>query len=101
MFRFMVAAGAAMVMGTAALAGPQHLDIIYEQCGVQLNKPPATCNCISDSAGVQLNENQQAFMAAQVTGNGAEIGRTQQLLSPNEAIDVMTFMTTAIEACGG
>ena len=84
-----------------AVAGQEHLDIIYEQCGIQLNKPPAVCSCMSENAGTRLNENQQAFMAAQVTANGAEIQRIQALMSQDEAMVVMQFMTTAIAACGG
>lgn len=84
-----------------AVAGPQHLQIINQQCGTQLGKPPAVCNCMSQRAGSQLSENQQAFMAAQVTGNAPEIGRTQATLSANDALGVMQFMTTIIAACGG
>jgi hypothetical protein len=63
-----------------ALAGQADLAIIHDQCGVQLNQPPPVCDCIASSASVKLNENQQAFMAAQITSNGPEIGRTQALL---------------------
>lgn len=84
-----------------AVAGPQHLQIIGQQCAAQLGKPPAVCSCMSQRAGAQLSENQQAFMAAQVTGNGPEIGRTQALLGANDALGVMQFMTTIITACGG
>jgi hypothetical protein len=86
---------------TPALAGQAELAIIHDQCGVQLNQPPPVCDCIASSAGVQLNDDQQAFMAAQVTANAPEIARTQALLDQNEAMGVAQFMTTAIGACGG
>jgi hypothetical protein len=84
-----------------ALAGQADLAIIHDQCGVQLNQPPPVCDCIASSASVKLNENQQAFMAAQITSNGPEIGRTQALLDQNQALGVAEFMTTVIAACGG
>lgn len=97
-----LAAGALVAALTVpAFAGQEHLNIINQQCGVQLGKPPAVCNCMAQSAGTQLNDNQQAFMAAQVTANGPEMARTQALLNPTEAIAVMQFMTTVIQACGG
>jgi hypothetical protein len=86
---------------TPAFAAQEHLDIIGQQCAVQLGQSPAVCGCMSQSAGAQLNDNQQAFMAAQVTSNGPEIARTQALLDANEAIGVMQFMTTIVGACGG
>jgi hypothetical protein len=40
-------------------------------------------------------------MAAQITSNGPEIGRTQALQDQNQALGVAEFMTTVIAACGG
>jgi len=91
-----------LVLGTTpAFAGQEHLDIIGQQCGAQLGQPPAVCSCMAQSAGAQLSDTQQAFMAAQVTSNGPEIARTQALLSADEAVAVMQFMTTIVPACGG
>ena len=97
-----MAAVAALLLGVApAFAAQEHLDIISQQCGIQIGQTPAVCGCMAQSAGAQLSENQQAFMAAQVTANGPEIARTQGLLSPDEAVSVMQFMTTIVQACGG
>jgi hypothetical protein len=84
-----------------ALAADAHLDIIHEQCGIQLNLSSGACDCLRSSAAGELNENQQAFMAARVTMNQPEIDRTQPLLSQKEAIQVGTFMTSIVDRCGG
>ena len=76
-----------------ALAGPEHIDAIREQCGIQLNFPANVCDCMAAAAAADLNENQQAFTAAQVTSNGQEIARIQTLLSADEAMGVMNFMS--------
>lgn len=88
--------GAIAAVGLAgpALAGPEHLQTLHEQCGVQLNGSGAFCACLQQTAGDTLNENQQAFAAAAVTQNKAEMGRIQVMLSGDEAMGVMDFMTT-------
>jgi hypothetical protein len=77
-----------------AFAGPEHLETLHEQCGIQLNGTAAFCACLQQTANDTLNENQQAFAAAVVTQNNAEMGRVQALFSANEAMGVMEFMTT-------
>ena len=101
MTKTMVAVAALAFATMPAFAAQEHLDIIGQQCAAQLGQTPAVCGCMVQSAGAQLNDSQQAFMAAQVTSNGPEIARTQALLSANEAVGVMQFMTTIIAACGG
>lgn len=86
----LLATGAAV----PSLAGPEHLEVIQDQCGIQLGGSDAFCSCLSDTAGQTLNENQQAFTAAQVTQNAAEIARVQPMLDANEAMGVMNFMTS-------
>jgi hypothetical protein len=92
-----------LVMGAApAFAAQEHLDIIGQQCGTRLSLAPQVCACMQQSAGTQLTDNQQAFMAAQVTANGPEITRIQaELLTAEDAVKVMQFMTTVVPACGG
>jgi hypothetical protein len=77
-----------------ALAGPEHLQTLHQQCGVQLNGSATFCACLQQTAGNTLNDNQQAFAAAAVTQNNAEMVRTQALFSADEAMGVMDFMTT-------
>jgi hypothetical protein len=92
-----IAAAAALLaagLSAPALAGPEHLQTIHDQCGVQLNGSAGFCACLMQTAGDTLNDNQQAHTAAQVTRDAAEVARTQVLLSAEEAMGVMTFMTT-------
>ena len=94
MFPVKIIAVGALLTGLSipALAGPEHIQTIREQCGIQLNVSASVCECIA-TAAADLNENQQAFAAAQVTSNGPEIARIQTLLSAEEALGVMNFMT--------
>jgi hypothetical protein len=94
MKRLAILAVIAAGLAPPALAGPEHLQTLHDQCGVQLNGTAAFCACIQQTAGDTLNENQQAFAAAAVTQNNAEMGRVQTLLSGDEAMGVMEFMTT-------
>ena len=84
-----------------ALAGQEHLDTLQRKCGVQLNLSATGCRCVADKAGAELNDVQQAFVAAQVTKNMAEIMRIQGGMTQNEMIGAGTFMTMIVQACGG
>ena len=86
---------------TPALAGPNDLKIIGDQCASQLKLAPTVCNCMVQKASTDLNNNQQAFMAAQVTHNTQEIGRIQGMLTVQEAAATGQFMSTVVGACGG
>jgi glutamate-1-semialdehyde aminotransferase len=77
---------AAAGLAGSALAGPAHLQTLHEQCGTQLNGGAAFCGCLQQTAGDTLNENQQAFAAAAVTQNKAEMARVQVMLSADEAM---------------
>ena len=79
---------------TPALAGPEHLQTIHDQCAIQLNGSAPFCNCLMQAAANTLNDNQQALTAAQVTQNTAEFTRVQAMLSVDEAMGVANFMTT-------
>lgn len=83
------------------LAAQEHLDTLERECGAQLELSAAGCKCISDAAAAELNEVQQAFVAAQVTKNRAEIMRAQQQMTVNDTMLAGTFMTTAPSRCAG
>ncbi len=101
MLKSILAAALLAATLTPALAGPNDLKIIGEQCGAQLHLSPAVCNCMVQKASTDLNGNQQAFMAAQVTHNTQEIGRVQGLLTTQEAAATGQFMSSVVGACGG
>jgi hypothetical protein len=95
MFRYcLAAAGLALFLSTPAVAGPEHLQTLHDQCGIQLNGSSAFCACLQQTAGDTLNENQQTFAAAAVMQDKTEMQRVQVLLSADEAMGVMDFMTT-------
>ena len=85
---------AAAGLAAPAFAGPEHLQTLHEQCGIQLNGSAAFCACVQQTAGDTLNENQQTFAAAAVMQDNAEMQRVQVLLSADEAMGVMDFMTS-------
>ena len=47
-----------------AMAAQADLDMLQQECGPQLNLSAAGCQCIADTAAAQLNDVQQAFVAA-------------------------------------
>lgn len=83
----------------SAFSAEAHLRTITEQCGVQLKLPDATCACISGAAGKQLSDQQQAFMAAQVTKNNAEFARLQSEMTIGDMTEVGNFMTSIVGQC--
>lgn len=93
MKRYLVTAACVFAV-SPALAGAEHLDTLHEQCGIQLNGSAAFCACLQQTASDTLNDNQQTFAAAVVTQNNAEMQRVQAMLSANEAMGVMDFMTS-------
>jgi hypothetical protein len=84
----------------SALAGAQDLKVIGQQCAAQ-GHAAAVCNCMVQSAAKQLNSNQQAFMAAQMSGDAAEIARIQSMITPQEASATASFMGSVVGQCGG
>lgn len=84
-----------------ALAAQEHLDTLKRECGTQLGLSASGCQCISDSAAAELNDNQQAFVVAQVTGDNAEFTRLQGSMTMDEMMAAGTFVTTAPSRCAG
>ncbi len=101
MMRSILAAACVAGCLSPALAGPKDLQVIGEQCASQLKLPAAVCNCMVQKAGAELNSNQQAFMAAQVSGNMAEAARIQSTLTVAEATATGQFMSSVVGQCGG
>ena len=101
MMKSLLAAAFLAASLSPALAGPEHLTIIGQQCASQLKLSAAVCNCMVQKAGAELNNSQQAFMAAQVTGNTAEVARVQGMMTAQEAVATGQFMTSVVGQCGG
>jgi hypothetical protein len=81
-----------------AWAAQEHLDIIKQQCGTKLQKPPAVCDCMVTRA-TDMSDDQQAYIAAQMSGNTAEIGRILPLLNGGDEASVMAYLALASTAC--
>ncbi|MDP2619383.1 MAG: hypothetical protein Q8P46_04285 [Hyphomicrobiales bacterium] len=88
-------------LAAPALATQEHLDTLERECGPQLGFSASGCKCISNTAAVELNDTQQAFVAAQVTKNQAEIARIQGAMTMDEMMQAANFMTTAPSRCAG
>ncbi|MEX2200676.1 MAG: hypothetical protein WD711_04715 [Dongiaceae bacterium] len=76
-----------------AIAGSEHVAGIEQECEAQLGYAPERCECIGDHAEADLNDNQQAFMYAQATGNAAEAQRLQGSMTIDEMTEVGQLMT--------
>jgi len=84
-----------------AYAAQEHLDTLERECGTQLGLTASGCKCVADTAASELNEIQQAFVAAQVTRNMSEIARIQGGMTQNDMMAAGTFMTAAPSRCAG
>jgi hypothetical protein len=91
----------ALPVASPVLAAPQHLKTIGQQCTTSLGLSAAVCNCVIQKAGAELSSNQQAFMAAQLSGNTAEVARIQSQLTAAEVAATGTFMSGVVASCGG
>jgi hypothetical protein len=88
-------------LAAPALAAQEHLDALERECGPQLGFPASGCKCISAAAAAELNDTQQAFVAAQVTRNKADAARIQGTMTMDEMMQAANFMTTAPSRCAG
>ncbi|HUU66657.1 MAG TPA: hypothetical protein VMW57_05150 [Methyloceanibacter sp.] len=83
-----------------ALASPEHLATIEAECGTQLKMPPAACACLKGKAG-ELNDGQQAFIAAVVSKDKATQKDLTQGMTVQELTQAGMFMTNAPAQCAG
>jgi hypothetical protein len=82
-----------------ALAGPEHIAGIEQECVQQLGYAPDRCECIGDRAAADLNDNQQAFMYAHATKNTAEAQRLQGVMTIDEMTKAGEFMAGVAGIC--
>ena len=82
------------------LTAQADLDTLYRECKPQLNLSEAGCRCISDTAAKELNDNQQAMIAAAVTKNDAKSAQLRSEMSPEEMMKAANFMMNAPRRCG-
>ena len=84
-----------------ALASPADIETLRSECAAQLNQSPGGCDCIADTATGQLNDNQQALVAAMVTKDQARADQVRGGMTMDEITGSAQFMMTAPQLCAG
>jgi len=97
----LVVAAVLSIMCAPAGAVQADLDILYRECGPQLKLSDKGCRCISDSAAKQLNDKQQAYVAAAVARNRARAETLHGQMTLDELTQAGKFMARAPQVCAG
>lgn len=93
--------GLASVFVSALMVGAVQAgdrDTVLESCRANLQLDEAGCACVADRSEAELSETQYAFFVSSVSGDAAANSFASKL-SGDEAMEVMTFMTTVPTAC--
>ena len=87
--------------GTASslLAGIEHIQTIRRECLSQVAYPQPQCDCIAERAAGDLSDNQQAYVAAQMSGKLSDIAQLQGAMTPEEVAATDAFMGSIAETC--
>lgn len=67
-------------------------------CEAGSNLPADLCACVGEDSA-SLSEEQRAFYVAALNKDEAETTRLRLAMSPNDLIDIVTFMRTSPAAC--
>jgi hypothetical protein len=81
-----------------AFADAAAIETLRTECAVQLNLPAPACDCIADKAG-EMNDDQQAFVAAAVTKDEATTAALRGQMTVADLTEAAMFMTTSPQAC--
>jgi len=95
---FMAGSLGLCVFASPTFADTGALETVRSECATQLKLPPAACDCIVGKVS-ELNENQQAFVAATVTKDEATTAALRPQMGIDELTQVGMFMTSAPQAC--
>jgi hypothetical protein len=92
------------VVSTLAVPMPSQADegdlqVLHDSCLTSLNVPPGVCECIAETAASDLNDKQQAMVAAMVSGDQAQSAVLRGELTIEEITAAAGFMTNAPAAC--
>lgn len=100
MLKFIFLAGSVglCVFAAPAFSDSGALETVRSECATQLKLPAPACDCIVGKVG-ELNENQQAFVAAMVTKDEATAAALRPQMGIDELTQVGMFMTSAPQAC--
>jgi len=94
----LVALSFVALTATSALADAGDLETLRTECAAQLNLPSGACDCIAAKAG-ELNENQQAFLAATVTKDVATAAALRMQMGIEELTEAGMFMANSAQNC--
>jgi hypothetical protein len=103
--QWMVAGLAAMALA-AAMSVPASADeaaqaAIQSACGTNLDLPPGTCPCLAAKAGSDLDDTQQAWLAASLSEQTDEALAIKDEMDPVQAMQAGMFMVRAPGQCAG
>jgi hypothetical protein len=100
MVRSACLAGSIIVVAAAmpAFGGAGDLETLRTECAAQLNLPSGACDCIAAKAG-ELNDNQQAFLAATVTKDVATAATLRMQMGIEELTEAGMFMANSAQIC--
>ena len=84
----------ALPIGTA-LSG-EMADAAYDSCTTATNMPEPICTCIAEGVETELNDNEQAFFVAMISGGDAS---SVPGITGEEMTNVATFMRDKPAAC--
>ncbi len=84
--------------GSATAIAQDSTEDVAIACEENSTSPEGLCDCVGERSA-ELTEDQRAFYVAAMNKNDAETTRLRGVLSPNELIDVATFMRVSPMEC--
>jgi hypothetical protein len=93
-----IVAGGLILAASVALADADAIETLRRECAAQLNLPPGGCDCIAGKAG-ELNDNQQAFLAATFSKNQGVAATLRGQMTVDELTQAAMFATNAPQTC--
>ncbi|MDZ4737903.1 MAG: hypothetical protein SGJ07_16295 [Rhodospirillaceae bacterium] len=87
------------LVASGALAEPEHIAGLWQECQTQLGYSAERCTCLADRLAYQFDDDQEAFMYAHAIENELEIRRLQSILSIGEMQATGNFMSGIDDIC--
>jgi len=96
-----IAAALVAAPGGAARADAAAQETIQAACETELDVPPGVCPCLAAKAGADLDDLQQAWLAASMTKQMNEALALKDQMSPTQAMQAGMFLVGGVPACAG
>ena len=74
---------------------------IKAACEANMIVPPSTCSCLAARAGADLNDLQQAWLAASMSDETNEALALKDQMNPVQAMQAGMFLVGGVPACAG